>query len=58
MVNILSGKVTNSRNVTFLGKMFGDVYDTENFRAFKSNEANNLDSPIIEINIENEKQTK
>ena len=55
MVKISSGKVTNSRNGTFLGKMFGDVYETENFRAFKSNEANNLDSSIIEINIENEK---
>ena len=58
MVKISSEKVTNSRNVTFLGKMFGDVYDAENFRAFKNNKANNLDSSTIEINIENEKQTK
>ena len=34
MVNLQSNRVTETRDVTFLGKMYGEIYDTENYIAY------------------------
>ena len=36
MINVQTRKVTETRNVTFVGKMFGEIYDLENFLAYQT----------------------
>ena len=34
MINVQREKVTETRKVTFVGKMFGEIYDLENYLAY------------------------
>ena len=34
MVNLKTNRVTETRDVQFLGKMYGEVYDQDNFLAY------------------------
>ena len=36
MINVQTEKVTETRNVTFVGNMFGEVYDVENYLAYQA----------------------
>ena len=36
MINVQTEKVTETRNVTFVGKMFGEIYDLENYLAYQA----------------------
>ena len=36
MINVQTRKVTETRNVTFLGKMFGEIYDLEIFLSYQT----------------------
>lgn len=53
MINIKTGKATNTKDVHFLGKMFGEVYDPVNFQEYKTNGSIQLDTPIVELEEEN-----
>ena len=36
MINVQTRKVTQTRNVTFVGKMFGEIYNLEIFLAYQT----------------------
>ena len=36
MINVKTVKVTETRNVTFVGKIFGEIYNLENFLAYQT----------------------
>ena len=35
MINVQREKITETRKVTFVGKMFGEIYDLENYFAYQ-----------------------
>ena len=58
MINVQKRKVKETRNVTFVGKMFGEIYDLGNFLAYQTlheryvSEEENFDTVLK--NLENE----
>ena len=36
MINVQTKKVGETRNMTFVGKMFGEIYDLENYLTYQA----------------------
>ena len=57
MINVQKIKVTETRNVTFVGKKFGEIYDLEIFLGYQTlHEHYVSEEEILEMGLKNTKE--